>query len=540
MKTALRLTVAAFVLAALNLSAAQFEEVTTSAGLADEQGYCLSAAWGDYDNDGYSDLYIAIGGSGTHMNALYRNNHDGTFIRKTGAEVGPIASDNHDSFGCLWIDFNNDGHLDMLVLNGGWSLSRHDLYLNQGDGTFRGASAGSLTSASCASSWGACADYDGDGFVDIYVPQQPSGSGSYYGRLYHATPSGSFAPTNLLTVSYGNDGVWGDYNNDGKPDLFACNYTSPSSLWRNDGQGKFTKMTNGLPASGGTLHAAWADYDNDGNLDIALCGTGGTQLYRNDGQGAFVRVTNFTAAVWGTPGWADCDNDGHLDLLVVGGQDSPRPAHLYHNNGDGTFSDASEPLTETAANWLTAPWGDYDNDGFMDVLLTHQYGANQLYHNLGNANHWIKFRLVGTVSNRDAIGAKVRVGATIAGQTVWQLREVNGGYAQQNDLRPDFGLGDATNADLVRIEWPSGIVQTLTNVAPQRILTVTEPSHLVAQGPGQLQVQSWKGMAFELQASTNLVEWTSLGTATNLDGTLKFNEPEVAGHDKRFYRAVAK
>jgi hypothetical protein len=120
------------------------------------------------------------------------------------------------------------------------------------------------------------------------------------------------------------------------------------------------------------------------------------------------------------------------------------------------------------------------------------------------------------------------------------MQEVNGGYALQNDTRLNFGLGDATNVDVVRVEWPSGIVQTLTNLAPQQVLTVTEPSRLVAQGPGQLQVQSWKGMAFGLQASTDLAAWTSLGTATNLDGTLKFSDPDVADHPHRFYRAVSK
>jgi len=525
----------------LQTSASQFEEVTAAASLADEQAYCIGAAWGDYDQDGYLDLYIAVGATDPSINALYYNNGDGTFSRKTEAEVGPPASDSHDSSSCAWIDFNNDGWPDLFVMNGWWTASQNDLYWNNGDGTFSRGSAGTLTDQSFAGSLPGYADYDGDGFVDLFLAQGGSGWGPFQPRLHHASGSGSFTPIDLgPVINYCNAAVWGDYNNDGKPDLFLCNYTSPSSLWRNDGQGKFTKTANGLPSGGETIHAAWADYNNDGTLEIALCGSGGTRLYRKDGQDGFVLVTNFTAAVYGVPGWADYDNDGHLDLLVVGGQDSPRQAQLYHNNGNDTFTSVDESLTELADYWLCCPWGDYDNDGFMDVLLTQQYGANRLYHNLGNTNHWIKFKLVGTVSNRAAIGAKVRVNATIAGQTVWQLQEINGGYAQQNDSRPNFGLGDAANVDLVRIEWPSGIVQTLTNLAPQQILTVTEPARLVAQGPGQAQVQSWKGMAFELEASTDLVEWASLGTLTNLDGTLKFSDPDAANHVRRYYRAVAK
>ncbi|MFO1511836.1 MAG: FG-GAP-like repeat-containing protein [Verrucomicrobiota bacterium] len=235
-------------------------------------------------------------------------------------------------------------------------------------------------------------------------------------------------------------------------------------------------MTNGLPWSGGNIaHAAWGDYDNDGNLDIAIHSTTGTSIYRNDGSGSFTILTNIAIPTVGVPAWTDYDNDGHLDLLLVNGQDmSSGRAYLYHNNGDGTFTSINDSLTTVANYWLVGAWGDYDNDGFMDVLLTQQYGSNKLFHNLRNTNHWIKFKLVGTVSNRDAIGAKVRVRATIAGQTVWQLQEVNGGYALQNDMRPNFGLGDATNVDLVRIEWPSGNVQELSNLSADHIIPVTE------------------------------------------------------------------
>ncbi len=172
-------------------------------------------------------------------------------------------------------------------------------------------------------------------------------------------------------------------------------------------------------------------------------------------------MTSLTGARY-SPAWADYDNDGHPDLVAAVGQSTPRNAALYHNNGNGTFTSASDVFTLVPSNWLGSAWCDFNDDGFMDLLLTHRYGQNQLYRNLGNSNHWIKFKLVGTASNRDAIGAKVRVLAVIGGQSVLQMQEVSCGDPHQSDIRPNFGLGDATNVDLVRIEWPSGIVQELT------------------------------------------------------------------------------
>jgi len=260
-------------------------------------------------------------------------------------------------------------------------------------------------------------------------------------------------------------------------------------------------MNNGLPSSAQTLHAAWADYDRDGDLDIALSSFSDTRIYQNNGPTGFALATTLSGAVAGGA-WADYDNDGYLDLLIVGGQDTARMAGLFHNDGNGVFSRVTEVFAKVANNWLACPWGDFDNDGFMDVILTHQYSQHRLYHNLWNTNHWIKFKLVGTASNRDAIGAKVRVQTTVAGQSVWQMQEVNGGYQWQNDTRLNFGLGDATNVDLVLIEWPSGNVQELVNVAPNQIRTVTEVVNITPTRP-----------TASLNGSTTLTR-TALGGAT--------------------------
>ena len=150
---------------------------------------------------------------------------------------------------------------------------------------------------------------------------------------------------------------------------------------------------------------------------------------------------------------------------------------LYHNNGDGTFTKVGGMAVNDGGNSYAAAWGDYNNDGFLDLFVGNDGGSNFLYHNNTNDNHWLEFRLIGTRSNRTAIGAKVRVHATINGQSFWQMREVSGGDGEmgQNSLHVHVGLGNATNADLVRIEWPSGTTQELSNVAANQFLTVTEP-----------------------------------------------------------------
>ena len=197
----------------------------------------------------------------------------------------------------------------------------------------------------------------------------------------------------------------------------------------------------------------------------------------------------------------------------------------------------------------SAAWGDYDNDGFLDLFVGTGGSANLLYHNSGNTNHWLKFRLVGTWSNRAAIGAKVRVGATIDGESIWQMREVSGGdgHMGQNSLHVHVGLGDATNAEFVRIEWPSGTVQELENVASNQILTITEPGgepRLAAtqeNGQVQLTLTGKQGSRYALETSIALNNWTSANltvTVTNQTGAVTFPAPGAGSEAQRFYRAV--
>src|SRR5262249_37903622 len=272
-------------------------------------------------------------------------------------------------------------------------------------------------------------------------------------------------------------------------------------LYHNEGHGAFSAVPDsgvadsGL-ASGDFLQPCSADYDNDGFMDIFVGGPTSTGLFHNNGNGTFSQVTDSPVvtpprppgSVYPSCGFADYDNDGFLDLFVAAGCFPASPIcqplypFLFHNSGDGTFAPVTqgELLTTSVTQTVGAVWGDYDNDGFPDLFLTE--GAfwpdpqqSLLFHNDGNANGWLNVKLVGTVSNRSAVGAQVRVDAFYRGAERTQLRMVGGDGGGTNALTAAVGLADATSAT-VRIAWPSGMAQELHDVAPRQFLTVTEPA----------------------------------------------------------------
>jgi hypothetical protein len=240
-------------------------------------------------------------------------------------------------------------------------------------------------------------------------------------------------------------------------------------------------------------------------------------------------------------------NDGWLDLFCV---DDARNFVRFQNNGDGTFTRVDGGGLENDGSHTSggAAWVDYDNDGFLDLFLAcGQETArepNLLFHNSGNSNHWLTINCVGAVSNRSGVGAKVRVKTVIDGNTHCQYREINtgNGYLASSPLRAHFGLGASANVDMVRIEWPSGTVQELRNVAANQLLTVTEPPRLQAVGrlpDGSFQIQLTGGIGFRyaVETSSNLTSWTPWTNVTNTSRTITVNDPSATNATRRFYRA---
>jgi hypothetical protein len=523
----------------------------TEGVIVNDPGNSYIPSWGDYDGDGWLDLLVANGGNeGPTVPFLYRNDQHGGFVRVEAEEVGELATDLIQACEGSWADYDNDGLPDLFV----GSMKENDpyrLYHNLGNGRFERITTdvGLMDALSPMGPWGsAWADYDNDGYVDLYTAR---GYISYgvLDVLMHNRGDGTFGQAAGIQfyLMDANFGAWGDADNDGDVDLFVPRTSSGNNVfYRNSGDGTFSEDSSaGLrPGGGGGVMPVWADFNNDGYLDLFVVrNTIPCYYYQNNQDGTFRRITAGShSQVMGIIASAgDYDNDGDLDLFITRGQGSGDPCLLLRNEGDGTFvSVTSELPTQDRGHFTGCAWADYDNDGALDLFVTTVANEkNVLFHNNGNTNAWLTVRLIGTASNRDAIGAKVRVTALIRGSSTQQMRQIGGGSL--GDPRAHFGLGDATNVTTLRVEWPSGAVQEFHNLAARQILTITEPARLVPFGPREFQIRCWKGMQFEVQKSLNLQTWDSLGMVTNVTGTLSFQEtqgdPQAACC---FYRVVSR
>ena len=452
----------------------------TEGDIVNDGGASEGCSWGDYDNDGDLDFFVT--NRHDQDNFFYQNNGDSTF-RKITSDV--ITTDGGNSFSSSWADYDNDGDLDLFVANG--NNQNNFLYANTGAATFVKITTGDIVNdgGDCMGcSWG---DYDNDGALDLFV----ANDNNQNNFLYVNNGDGTFAK--ITTGDIVNDGgnshapSWADYDNDGDLDLFVANGNNQNNfLYSNHGDGTFSKITISDIVNDGCYshNSSWGDYDNDGDLDLFVA-NGNNQnnfLYSNNGDGNFIKITTGDivndGGYSGGSSWGDYDNDGDLDLFVANGGQSN---FLYSNNGDGTFTKIiTGNVVNSGGLSNSCSWCDYDNDGDLDLFVANEEDEdNFLYQNNGNDNNWINIQCVGVASNTSAIGAKVRVKATINGNSVWQMREISGqtGYANQNSLNDEFGLGNATIIDSIKIEWPSGIVQILNNVAINQFLIVTEPPY---------------------------------------------------------------
>jgi enediyne biosynthesis protein E4 len=532
---------AAAILASAHVGHTQstFTKITTGP-IVNDGVNSVGAAWVDVNGDGKLDLYVA---NPDGVNRLYVNDGHGTFTRITNTALAII---NAGSYSVSWADVDNDGRPDLHIGHRS-GTSQSLLFRQQADGTFVRSTLeplGALT--------GAWADYNRDGFIDL-VLQNTSAN-----ILWLNNGKGDLTGVRGIQIDTDAELLWADIDGDGDMDLLAvknqfCSGIT-SHLYRNDGGGVFTSISGGQLVSLCTevLGAAFGDYDNDGFLDLYLPrGRTGQSLpsflFHNNHDGTFTQVqqspftNDFGLAM--SASWADYDNDGWLDLFVSE-NDGIHYNRLYHNNGDGTFTRVqSGPFASDLGICAGSSWGDYDRDGFLDLFVS-SAGNDYLYHNDGNSNAWVTIKCVGTRSNRSAIGAKVRVKATLNGNTFWQTREINTGDGWAgNPLEAHFGLGNATNVETLRIEWPSGTVQELQNVPAKQYVTVTEPSRLLVgatNGVPQLTLQGGRNLEYDIQTSTNLIAWSLLSTLTiaNLNGTANITDTNVPSSDRRYYRAV--
>jgi hypothetical protein len=467
----------------------------TAGPLVNDPGSSIWSIWGDYDNDGFPDVFVPKGSS--DFNYLYHNNGDGTFNRVLS---GSPVTDYANTRNAVWVDYDNDGWIDLFVANSGLGggggfggpPGTNVLYRNNGDGTFGKATAWDIGADGGVATSAAWADYDRDGLLDLCVGininanfvYRNSGNGNFQRIVSGPIATESFKTTASL--------AWGDFNNDGAPDLIVANQPigtflpGNENLYLNNGDGTFTRQTNTVTTSAGnSVSCAWVDYDNDLDLDLFIVNYGGQSgaLYRNDGEAGLTAITTGNLVSDGAEGgnstsaaWADYDNDGWIDVFVT--NDGGIGNFLYHNNRDGTFTrmEAGSP-TSDRANSFGAAWADVNRDGFLDLFVSNVSGENYLYRNGTNSNGWISIRLVGEISNRFGVGAKVKVLANLDGEPVWQMREISArdGTGSPSTMDAQFGLGAATKIDTLRIEWPSGIAQEMQDVSINQFLSVVEP-----------------------------------------------------------------
>ena len=408
------------------LQTTSFADVGTAAGVA-HSGPAYGNAWGDYDGDGYDDLYVA---NGNTANKLYRNNGDGTFTDvTTAAGVG----DTGNSISSVWGDYDDDGDLDLNVGNYGQA---NKLYRNNGDGTFTDVTSAAGvgdTGISWALSWG---DYDKDGRLDLYVA-----NGGQANKLYRNNRDGTF--TDVASAagvgdtgnSYGSS--WVDFDNDGNLDYHVANRGQANKLYRNNGDGTFTNVASaaGVADTGSTFSSVWGDYDDDGDPDLFLANYAqANKLYRNNGDGSFTDVTTAAGVGGSTSGktwtasWVDFDSDGHLDLSVPNDYASNK---LYHNNGDGTFTDVTSAAgVGDTGRAIGSAWGDYDADGAPDLYVANYEQANKLYRNaLGVASPTL---VVKPLTGNNAPSIFGAVALTTASGALVAVRALDGGTNVQN------------------------------------------------------------------------------------------------------------
>lgn len=523
-----------------------FVDVSARSGLdfrlvsgSPEKPYILESMAGgvgfiDYDNDGWIDVYLVNGGTLDSLrgagpkasNRLYRNQGDGTFVDVT--ELAGVG-DRGWGMGVAVADVDNNGYDDLYVTNYG----PNRLYLNLGDNKFRESAEASGVAGNAWSSSAAFGDYDLDGDVDLYVTNYlefdpdalpddsqlcryrgirvqcgPRGMVATRDRFFENRGNGRFADVSeasgigAVPNAYGLGVMWADYDNDGDHDIYVANDSIANYLFQNNGDKTFSEVAllagvalsaNGSEQAG--MGVDFGDYDSDGLMDLAVTNFSDdyNALYRNEGDGIFLDVSyraGLAEPTWAKLSWgiqfADLDLDGDLDIVIADGHVYPevdrhdfglryrQPNSAFLNSGDGSFLPVGiSPDPSNAASSRGLAIGDINNDGALDILIANLDAAPTLLVGRSPAKHWLMVDLVGTTSNRSAIGARVTV-ETSAGSQIRDVRS-GGSYQSHCDLRVHFGLGGVAEVDVLRIRWPNGTEQRMESVKSDRIVRVKEP-----------------------------------------------------------------
>jgi len=452
-----------------------FTDVTQKAG-AGLKGWGQGVCAGDFDNDGFVDLFVTFWGH----DALLHNNGDGTFTDVT-RKAGLWHDDVRWSTGCSFVDYDRDGHLDLFVA--------HYVAVDS-------------ALAAEAGSAGTCL------WKGIPVVCGPRGLKGTHSSLYHNNGDGTFSDVSEKSGVGKTDALYcltalsADFDHDGWPDIFVACDSTPNLLFHNNRNGTFTETAvesgvafNDSGATQAGMGADVGDYDGDGWLDIVKTNFSDdtATLYRNNHDGTFTDVTaaaglarNSQYLGWGTL-FVDVDNDGWPDIFMANGHIYPEvdrsgvinrfrePKLLYWDQRNGKFLDVSGdsgPGISRALNSHGVAAADFENNGSVEIVVNNSHDHPSLLKNLGQKGNWLLLKLIGTKSNRDGIGAlvTVRVGDHIQAQEV----RSGGGYISQSDFRLHFGLGQATQADEINIRWPSGFTQEMRHVSANQIVTIEE------------------------------------------------------------------
>ena len=453
-------------------------------------GLSRGVAFGDADGDGDADLLVA--NTINYPEFLYRNDND-RFVQVMEA---PPSLAGGFTEGVNWVDFDNDGDLDIFVAR---TKGPNALYRNDGDWSFVEHMAGSLSEDRSASSMACWADVDNDGWLDVFVVNRGGESDAI-----HRNRNGRFFErvTNNIIGRAGGDGrscVFADFDGDGDPDLYVGNFvdtsTKPPSrqrnfLYFNQGDFRFTENRADEAVATRTLTYGTSaiDADNDGDLDLFVTNIGNgdeNQLYLNDGDGMFRLHDAGLSTTVNTPSkghtWGDFDLDGDVDVAIANGTEGTEHIHneLYLNDGNANFVAVIDGEF-VADSHISAgiAWADIDEDGDLDLFVANWGDGdedNALYENRAHGN-WLKISLAGSESNRMAVGARVTITMRHYGKTKRQVRwlDASTGYASQNEPVLHFGLGAAANVETLTIDWPSGRREVFDNVSANQQLRIRE------------------------------------------------------------------